>query len=285
MTASSLHGPGKLLGQGRTAEIYAWGDAQALKLYHAGWPASWVEQEARISQQVAQTSLPVPAVGGVIAIDGRQGILFERITGPTLVQHFVARPWTIARSVRAFTDLHLAMHAQSIPDLPSQRQQVLRLIHEAAVPAAVRQAALQRLDQLPEGSALCHGDYHPENVLMTRSGPIIIDWAGATSGHPLADVVRTALLLQVGELPRAPMSQWLLASARAVVHTAYLRRYLRQRPARAEDLAAWRLPIVVARLGEGIAEERGHLLRLLENSVITNSEPQRSRGKLDTESG
>ena len=27
---------GALIGQGRTAEIYSWGDSQALKLYHAG---------------------------------------------------------------------------------------------------------------------------------------------------------------------------------------------------------------------------------------------------------
>ena len=266
MIAHLPHGADTLIGQGRTAEIYAWGNDQVLKLYHPGWPASWVEQEAQISQQVAQTPLAVPAVSGVIEVDGRQGILFERIAGPTLVQHFVKKPWTIMRSVRAFTDLHLAMHAQVLPGLPSQRQQLLRLIEEASVPATVRQATLKRLDQLPDGTALCHGDYHPENVLMTRSGPIIIDWAGATSGHPLADVARTALLLQAGDLPRSPMGKWLLDSARAVVHRAYVRRYLRRRPARAADLAAWRLPIIVARLGEGIAEERDHLLRLLETA-------------------
>ncbi len=264
MTLQLPHEPGTLIGQGRTAEIYAWGDAQVLKLYHAGWPVSWVEQEARISQQVAQTGLPVPAVGSVIVVDGRTGILFARVEGTTLVQRFVTKPWTLPSALRAFTDLHLAMHAQTLPDLPSQRQQVIRLIHEADVPATIRQAALRHLDQLPDGHMLCHGDYHPENVLMTQSGPIIIDWAGATSGHPLADVARTALLLRVGDLPRSPMRQWLLASARAVVHTAYLRRYLRRHPARAEDLAAWRLPIIVARLGEGIAEERAKLLRFIE---------------------
>ena len=264
MIAALPRGATALIGQGRTAEVYAWGNGQALKLYHSGWPAPLVEREAQISQQVAATTLPVPAVSGVLEVDGRYGILFARVDGPTLVQHFAAKPWTIARSVRAFTDLHLAMHTQMLPDLPSQRQQLIRLIEEASVPATVRQAALQRLDALPDGAALCHGDYHPENVLMTRKGPIILDWAGASSGHPLADVARTALLLQVGDLPRSPMGQWLLASARAVVHSAYIRRYLRRHPAHAEDLAAWQLPIIVARLGEGIAEERDNLLRLLE---------------------
>jgi hypothetical protein len=59
------------------------------------------------------------------------------------------------------------------------------------------------------------------------------------------------------------MNQWLFASARAFVRRDYVRRYLRLRPARAEELAAWRLPIAVARLGEGIAGERDKLLRLI----------------------
>jgi aminoglycoside phosphotransferase (APT) family kinase protein len=128
----------------------------------------------------------------------------------------------------------------------------------------VREAALRRLDQRPDGDALCHGDYHPDNVLVTRDGPIIIDWGGASSGHPLADVARTALLLQVGELPSSHLNRWLLASVRALVRRTYVCRYLRLRPASAKELAAWRLPIAVARLGEEIAEEKSKLLRLVE---------------------
>ncbi|HEY7094418.1 MAG TPA: phosphotransferase [Ktedonobacterales bacterium] len=256
---------GKLIGQGRTAEIYAWGDGQALKLYHAGWPASWVEHEAQVSSVVAATGLPVSAVGATLELDGRYGLLFERIAGPSLLQEFSARPWTLARALRAFTDLHLAMHRCVVSGLPSQREQLTRQIQEASpLPEGIREAALARLERLPDGDALCHGDYHPDNVLMTRRGPVIIDWGSASSGHPLADVARTELLLQMGELPSPQSVGWLLASARVFVRCAYVRRYLRLRPASADELAAWRFPIAVARLGEGITGERDKLLRLIE---------------------
>jgi Ser/Thr protein kinase RdoA (MazF antagonist) len=263
MTLPSLHQLGPLLGQGRTADIYARGESQVLKLYQPGWPVAMIEEEARISRQVAQTGLPVPAVGDVLTLEGRTGIVFQRVSGPTLVQDFATHPWTALRSVRVFTDLHLQMHAQALPELPSQRQQVRRLVEEADVPESTRQEALQRLEDLPDGQMLCHGDYHPENVLMTHVGPVIIDWTTATCGHPLADVARTSLLLQAAELPASPVTQWLLASARAVVHRAYLRRYLRRSGTRPEDVAAWRVPIIVARLGFGIPEERDRMLRLL----------------------
>jgi hypothetical protein len=59
----------------------------------------------------------------------------------------------------------------------------------------------------------------------------------------------------------------LLATARSYVRRAYVRRYLRRRRVRAEALAAWRLPIGVARLAEEIPGERSPLLRLIEHLV------------------
>jgi len=269
MAEQISYAQGPLIGQGRTAEIYAWGDDHVLKLYRAGWPASSAESEARISQAVSAAGLPVPAVGGVIEVDGRHGILFDRVAGPSMLQQFGAKPWTLVRALCAFTDLHLAIHRRAISALPSQRQQLVSLIEGASsLPDGVRDAALKQLDQLPDGDALCHGDYHPDNVLVTRNGPVIIDWSGASGGHPLADVARTALLLQIGEPASSPLNRWLLASARALVRRSYVRRYLRLSPSSAEELAAWHLPIAVARLGEGIVEERGKLLRLIETSRV-----------------
>jgi uncharacterized protein (TIGR02172 family) len=258
---------GKLIGQGRTAEIYVWGNTQALKLYHVGWSASWVEHEAQVSRAVATTGLPVPTTGEVLEVDGRFGILLERVSGPSMLQQFSARPWTVAHSLRVFTDLHLAMHAHNVPGLPSQREQLARFISEASAASATIQAqALEQLERLPDDHILCHGDYHPDNVLMTQTGPVIIDWGGASSGHPLADVARTELLLQMGEPPPSQKNRWLLTSARALVRRAYIRRYLRLHPASARELAVWRFPIAVARLSEGIVEERDKLLRLIEAS-------------------
>ena len=259
---------GPLIGLGRTADIYAWGDDQALKLYHAGWPRTSAEYEAQISRVVAAMGVHAPATDGMIEFDGRYGIVFERLVGSSMLHLVAAKPWTIGNAVRTFTDLHLSLHARvdTASDLPSQRERLARQIADAfAVSDRVRAAALGRLEQLPDGNALCHGDYHPDNVLVTRRGPIIIDWGSACRGHPLADVTQTELLLLIGEPPalRSGLQRGLLASARAYVRQTYLRRYLRRRTARKEELTAWRLPIAVARLDEGILEERPKLLRLI----------------------
>jgi Ser/Thr protein kinase RdoA (MazF antagonist) len=268
MTTNIALGQRTLIGRGRTAEIYAWDQGRALKLYYSGWPADAVNHEAEISQVVAATGVTVPAVEGVLTVDGRQGVLFERLIGPSLLAQVAGRPWTLPRAVRVFTDLHLAVHAHTVADgdIPSQRARLVRQIEEApSIMEEVRRAALQRLERLPDGDALCHGDYHPDNVLVTQRGPIIIDWVSATRGHPLADVAQTDLLLRIGEPPetRSRVERGLLAVARGYVRRTYLRRYLRLRSARQVEFAAWRLPITVARLAEEIPGEREQLLQLI----------------------
>lgn len=263
-----------LAGQGRTADIYRWDNNQIVKLFHTGWSLSAVEHEARISRIVQETGLPVPASGGMVEIDGRHGILFERIDGPTMLRQLGAKPWTAIPLLRAFADLHVRMHAQTMQELPSQRQQLRHLIQQASsLPAEWMAAALAALDRLPDGTCLCHGDYHPDNVLMSPHGPIIIDWSEATSGNPLADVARTALILRIGAPPPGGMSPLLFGRARAVAQVTYLRRYRKRARALRAELAAWRLPIAAARLAEGIPEERQQLLTHIEALVRSRDTP------------
>jgi len=42
-----------------------------------------------------------------------------------------------------------------------------------------------------EGQWLLHLDLHPENVLLSRDGPVVIDWANARAGDPPLDVALT----------------------------------------------------------------------------------------------
>jgi hypothetical protein len=62
---------GALLGRGRTAEVLAWGEGRALKLYYEGWPPDAAEREFRIARAVRESGAPAPAVDSVAQVDGR----------------------------------------------------------------------------------------------------------------------------------------------------------------------------------------------------------------------
>jgi tRNA A-37 threonylcarbamoyl transferase component Bud32 len=82
---------GVLLGCGRSAEVYAWND-KALKLFRDGISAERARAEAKVARAAHRAGLSVPAVSEVVEIDGRIGIVYERVDGVTMLQTFATRP-------------------------------------------------------------------------------------------------------------------------------------------------------------------------------------------------
>ncbi|MGD9100610.1 MAG: phosphotransferase [Anaerolineae bacterium] len=259
---------GAIIGEGRMAEVFAWEEGQVLKLFRAWCHPERVRHEAHIARTVQATGLAVPAVGDVVQVDGRWGIVYERVEGRSMLDCLTYKPWDLVRFARTLAELHAAMHARTTPQLPSLRRRLENKIQNAEpLPADLKAAALQALARLPDGNALCHGDFHPHNVLMSPQGPIVIDWPDATRGHPLADVARTCLLTRTGGLPASVPRRWLVLAVRAMFRAAYLRRYFQLRPGSRELLAAWQLPVAAGRLEEGIVEEEEQLVALVKASL------------------
>ncbi|HKP51695.1 MAG TPA: aminoglycoside phosphotransferase family protein [Chloroflexia bacterium] len=267
---------GVLVGRGRTADIYAWGDTSVLKLFHADRSASTVEYEAKIARAVHASGAASPALIDAVVVEGRQGLIYERVYGPSLAGVLRSKPWRLPRLTRTFALLHASMHRRTAPDLPSQRDRLTWKIEVAdPLPANLKEAALQSLSRLPNGDILCHGDFHPENVIMSPRGPVVIDWIDATRGNPLADVARTSLLLATAHL-HLPSSISSIA-ARLLITTLrnlYLTHYLRATRTSRAQIEAWRLPVTAARLEEGIAEEEAWLLEAAEDAARTTDDRQ-----------
>ena len=258
---------GKPIALGRTAEIYAWEEGQVLKLFYDWFPASAVEYEARVAQAVYASGLPVPAPGEIIQVEGRLGLVYERVDGPTMLHTFQKQPWRLAALARQFAELHVEMHAISTREPPAQRERLQRKIMEAKpLTEPLKQAALRALASLPEGECLCHGDFHPDNILMTANRPVVIDWIDVTSGHPLADFARTTILVLHGAPPPKNPLGALIQVGRAGFYREYHRRYFELSRAKPEDVQAWMPVVAAARLSEGIAVEEKTLLSIVQNA-------------------
>ena len=64
---------GEPIAEGRTAEVYSWGDGWVLKLFHTWVSEESVQYEARVNRAVHAAGLAVPTVGEVIEVEGRDG--------------------------------------------------------------------------------------------------------------------------------------------------------------------------------------------------------------------
>ena len=195
-------------------------------------------------------------------------MVMERIDGPDLLALVARRPWKMFWGARILGEVQAQLHAASASSgLPGLKATLKHRIESYdRLPEHLARFALRALDELPDGDSLCHGDFHPGNILMAGETPVVIDWTNATQGDPDADVARTLLMFRLGELPPgSPAVMRMLATfARKIMASAYLRAYRRQRAVEPAAVRRWDIPVAAARLGDGIEEETPSLISLLE---------------------
>ena len=178
MSTRSLEFP---LGVGHTAEVYLWDEGTVLKLFHERYPLDAIEREARIAQRVHGVGLPTPAViGGIIEVNGRFGLIYERVWGVSMLETLASQPESLLRYANLQAELQVDLHSRTgIEDVPNQHDKLGTTIRSVRILTPdLRSAVLNLLDGLPEGNQLCHGDFHPGNLLLTEDGPVIIDLDG-----------------------------------------------------------------------------------------------------------
>ncbi len=171
---------------------------------------------------------------------------------------------TVVRLARVFAQVHAEIHTCSnIPGPPSQRELFSSVIHRiAALPPDLKEATIKAFDEMPQGDRLCHGDFHPYNVLMSARGPVVIDWNNAHIGDPLEDVARSRLMLS-GVARSEPSFSPLLTHFIDV----YLEHYFELLPGDQQQLVAWRPIVAAVRLSDNIPELEGWLLEQIRTGL------------------
>lgn len=158
----------ELLSAGRDCDVYALDDHRVVRRYRrsAGRTA---EREARLMEYVRRHRYPAPEV---FDHDGGD-LVMERLTGDTMFAALQRRPWRSGARMRELAGLHDTLHAIPAPDW----------------------LAPARTDGTADDPRVLHLDLHPLNVMLTESGPVVIDWTNAAAGPPELDTALTYVLL------------------------------------------------------------------------------------------
>ena len=189
---------GPLVATGRTSDVYAYGDGSVVKVPRPDVPPHWAEKEAEFTAAVRRLGAPAPEVRGLVRIEGREAIVFERVDGESMWQRMLDSVDDLPALAREFADIHRAILSAGLPTdvIGSVERMCTKLSEASQLTVADRVEAQELARSLPHGAALLHGDLHPGNVLIGGNGPVVIDWFDASIGHPITDVVRTSLLIR-----------------------------------------------------------------------------------------
>lgn len=256
---------GKRIGEGRTAEVWEYGNGAILKLYRDNIPGYHVEHEYKISTFVYEHNVQTPQPKELITAEGRKGIVFQQIQGRSMLRLISEKPWKLGGYVRQMAALHYELHKLEGSDGFGRQKEALRssIIAAPMLTLEEKTAVLGELEKLPEGDRLLHGDFHPDNVLVGEK-VWIIDWMTGMSGNPAGDAARSVAMLSMGALPPGAslLTKLVTAFIRRRLTKGYVREYLRLSGCSYAEINAWVLPVAAARLVEGIpSAEKEQLVR------------------------
>ncbi len=249
---------GPLLARGRTADIYPLGRDAVIKVLRSGFPSDLIQIEADKTRTVKAAGVPAPRILDVTEVAGRPALVVERVHGESLLGRVLQQPHKLVPLARLLGDLHADLAAVRIEKLPALRTKLAeRIDNVAALSTGLKQLLLNKLSGLPGEDGLCHGDFHPDNVILSTRGPIIIDWLDATHGPATADAARSHLLLSLAAPTQdlALVHRVVLALERTLFKRTYFARYRSRRDLDADALAAWTPIVAAARLAEDVDGE------------------------------
>jgi tRNA A-37 threonylcarbamoyl transferase component Bud32 len=227
----------EIVGQGATTKIYRDGGT-AIKLY-INAPPDEAEIEAERQRFAFAAGLPVPAVYGIRKLnDNAVALDMEYISGKPLIYPGMnknERNGAILTMTKLQREVH-KVRAHGLPKLSERLNWKIRTTMHLEEPQKDKLLTLHtRLDE--DSDHLCHGDFHPLNILFDGAKHWIIDWVDATSWNPSADACRTYLIFK----------QYMSRSA-----GVYLEACCNTAKVKQGDVLAWLPVIAAARLTENL---------------------------------
>jgi hypothetical protein len=159
---------GEKIAEGASADIHVWAPGQIVKLFKVGASPRFGRHEARMTR--AAFAAGAPEVFDEVTLEGRFGIVLQRLDGPTLLQLLQTRAVTSEQVGMILATLYTSVHnTPPPPDVPSLRGWIDAISRTSrdTLPEHIAAGVLTLIDRLPPEDGLCHADLHPGNVIMT----------------------------------------------------------------------------------------------------------------------
>ena len=231
----------------RNAKTIYKDDDNCVKVFNVEYSKADILNEALNQARVEELPINVPKIKEVLMIEGKWAIVSEYISGSTLAQLMEKNPDKKEEYLEKFVDIQLEVQKNTCPLLTKLKDKMDRKINLADISATTKYYLHTRLESMPKGNSLCHGDFNPSNIIISNDGKAyIIDWSHATQGNPCADAARTYLLF------------WLSGDITSA--EKYLDLFAEKSGCSKKDIQKW-LPIVAASQSvKGNEKEREFLL-------------------------
>lgn len=251
------------INEGNTAEIFAYGEDKIIKLFRPEFPREVANWEYTVSQSIVPYIRTMPRVYELLEVEGRIGIVYERVHGNSMLQQMMRHPFSIPSFARTMARLQQEFAVPAPEELQTVQEKLKRDIERVKdLSESDKESVYQYLQRMPRGNHICHFDFHPGNIVMDQLNVYVIDWMTACQGDPNADAARTLMMLEyagVGESSFLKRNLFYWVKKSLIRH--YLKEYRRLTHASMDDINQWKYPVAAARMCEWLSPQEHLALR------------------------
>ncbi len=259
----------KKIAEGRTAEVFLVEKDKVLKLFISGYPYDSVKREYETSRILHEKGLPVPQAFEITEMNDRHGIVFEYVSGPSMLDMISGKPWRSSHLAREMAVLQYDVCKAYCESLPSFKSILAENISKVGIFCdSEKTELLKTVSEIPDSHHLCHGDFHPGNIIYSRDKFYIIDWMNACKGIPELDAARTGLLLRTGGVPSdcGILKKLLIRLIRNNFYRRYIKEFTRISGIDYATVEKYTIPMAAARMNENSPESENAVLFGIVNS-------------------
>lgn len=230
---------GEPLGYGITAIVYEQGDV-VVKVFYPKYGKNTAFKEAHMLAVAESGKLQAPRILSVSENQGYWELRMTRVKGESLLKlildaltaHNVERAGQLTRQL---ADIHVEINSKDGTDLADSKNVIrAKILEHDVLTGEEKERAIAYLERLEGGNALCHGDFHANQIMMQEDDSYrVIDFADIGCGNPAGDVALTWLNLST---PPAPLRELF---GQIDLPGIYLDEYLAKSGMSREEVEAW----------------------------------------------
>ena len=171
---------------------------KCIKLFNEGYSKADILNEALNQARIEETGISIPSILEITTVEGRWALISEYIEGKSLAQMISDSPERKAEYLALLAELQLKIHGEKCPLLNRTKDKLDRKLADTDFDATTRYDLHNRLEAMPRGNSICHGDFSPSNIIIGVDGtPFILDWSHATQGNSQADAAKSYILFKL----------------------------------------------------------------------------------------
>jgi len=237
---------GKIIGVGNTATVYEWEEGKVLKLFYEGYSKEAVEREFDNAKAIENMDFSKSKAYEIIFCEERMGIIYDKVEGESLL-NWVMKTGDVQECAIYMAKLHKEILKNRISNVPNYKDFFkCNIVNAPSANSKKREEVLQMLDKLLDGNTLCHGDFHPGNILISDGHTMVIDFMNVCHGDFLYDVARTVFLVEYTPVPIEVNDREMLLRFKKTLADLYLM----QMDVTREMIQDYLSVIIAARVGE-----------------------------------